>query len=229
LRSGQPSATALLVAAISSAAAAVVVHALWAPGTIAGAAVTPVLVTLFDELLRHPLKRLRLAEQARPAARPSHDETEALAYPVYVVRPRWWRVLTTGMAAFVLGTASLTAAELILHRSLGNRGQQTTLLGGARAPTPRCAPQAPAPAAPQQHATVTVPARVHRAATRPGADRRQGPDRTARRTPDRGSPQTTTTPEVTSPSPDTTPTTTIQTGPAPPPADAPAGTPPPAP
>ena len=47
----------LVVASVSSAAAAVVVRELWAPGTIASAALTPSLIALFAELL-HRLEHL---------------------------------------------------------------------------------------------------------------------------------------------------------------------------
>src|SRR5438874_9295489 len=42
----------LVIASVSSAAAAVVVHQLWPPGTIPSAALTPVLVELFAAGLR---------------------------------------------------------------------------------------------------------------------------------------------------------------------------------
>ena len=41
----------LIIASASSAAAAVVVHALWKPGTVIAAALTPILMSLFAEAL----------------------------------------------------------------------------------------------------------------------------------------------------------------------------------
>ena len=133
MRSGQPSPPALLVAAVASAAAAVIVHTLWAPGTVAGAAVTPVLVTLFDELLWRPAEHLSRAARERIAVRP---------------RARWWRAVATGIAAFAIGATALTCAELALHRSVGDRNERTTLLGGPRTrpiarTTPACADRRP--------------------------------------------------------------------------------------
>lgn len=44
----------LVIASVSSAAAAVIVHALWKPGTVIAAARTPILMSLFAEALRRP-------------------------------------------------------------------------------------------------------------------------------------------------------------------------------
>jgi hypothetical protein len=206
MRSGQPSPPALLVAAVASAAAAVIVHTLWPPGTVAGAAVTPVLVTLFDELLSRPAEHLSRAARERIAVRP---------------RARWWRAVATGIAAFAIGATALTCAELALHRSVGDRHERTTLLGGPQTrptarTTPACAdrrPKASVGAEPQR------PTRAQR-------DRRRVPlDDSPKRT---GPP---TTPAPTPPpAQDGTPTVTSTT-PAPPPSspDGPSASPAPTP
>ena len=131
--SGHSSPAEVFVAALSSAAAALVVHSLWPGGTILGAALMPVLVALFAELLRRPAERFRevawahLGDGALEAAgvTPPADR-------VYGMGPRWSRALAIGLAGFLIGAAVLTAAELVIDRSLTDRGAGTTLLGGAR-------------------------------------------------------------------------------------------------
>ncbi|MGZ6671248.1 MAG: hypothetical protein ACXVFM_02740 [Solirubrobacteraceae bacterium] len=207
--------TAVLVASASSAAAAVVVHGLWPPGTIAGAALMPVLVALFDELLRHPAERLTHAVRERLAPRDPLRSAPAPSYRIYRVRPTFWRVLATGMTAFAIGATTLTAAELALHRSLGDREDRTTLLGGQRTqprpPSPSTGwPQAPDVGQP----TTAAPMPAGEPKQREAARRRRSsraPER--RRDPHRRRP------------PDT-PASPIPPGatPAPPPAEAPPST-----
>lgn len=124
------SLTSLMVGSVSSAAAAVVVHALWEPGTIIGAAATPVLMALFAEALRRPAERITLrtgAGDAQPAT-------------IEVHRPAWrWRkAVVTGLAAFALGAAGLTLSEAVLDRAIADRDAGTTLFDGATrsAPSP---------------------------------------------------------------------------------------------
>ena len=52
--SGGLSVTTLIVAALSAAAAALLVPMIWEPGTVVASAVTPVIVALVAETLRHP-------------------------------------------------------------------------------------------------------------------------------------------------------------------------------
>jgi hypothetical protein len=113
MQSDRLSPSALLIAAASSAAAAVAVHALWAPGTVPSAALTPVLVAVFDELLRRPAEHLRAVARER-------------------ARPDWWRAFATGAIAFAIGAATLTGTEMLLDRALGDASGRTTLLGPAR-------------------------------------------------------------------------------------------------
>lgn len=61
----------LLVASMASVAAAFVVSALWAPGTLIGAAVTPVIVALTSELLRKPIEAVPSPSAALAPLRPS--------------------------------------------------------------------------------------------------------------------------------------------------------------
>jgi hypothetical protein len=198
MRSGQRSLIAILVAAASSAGAAVIVHMLWAPGTVAGAAVTPVLVAFLDELLRRPAEHLSRAARERMGA----------------------RVVATAIAAFAIGGTALTAAELAMHRAVGDRNERTTLLGGPRTrpiarTTPACADRRP---------KASVGAEAQRP-TRAQHDRPRAPHD------DPSAPPATTTPAPTPPrGQETTPTVTSTTpAPAPPPSHGSSGSPPAAP
>lgn len=125
---GESGVRSLVVSSIASAAAAVVIHGLWTPGTIPAAALTPVLVELFAEGLRRPARRLagpRARQDATAAPRP---------YRVYRSRPAWVRAALLGLVSFVVGATALTAGELLLERSVGSPHERTTLIGGSRAP-----------------------------------------------------------------------------------------------
>jgi hypothetical protein len=84
----------LVIASVSSAATAVVVHALWKPGTVLSAAVTPVLMTLFAEALRRPAERVVVRTGGG-----GHHATIDAERP----RRRWGRAVAAGLAAFALG------------------------------------------------------------------------------------------------------------------------------
>jgi len=131
------SVTSLIVGSVSSAAAAVVVHALWEPGTIIGAAATPVLMSLFAEALRRPAERVTVRTRAGNA---QHGKID-------VQRParRWWRAVLAGLAAFALGAVVLTVAEVVLDRAIADRDGGTTFFDGA---TPSAPSLGPAPASP---------------------------------------------------------------------------------
>jgi hypothetical protein len=64
---GALSLSTLLVASLASAASAVVVHQVWQPGAIIGAAITPILVAVFSEALRSPTKRVTAVRGLAPA------------------------------------------------------------------------------------------------------------------------------------------------------------------
>jgi hypothetical protein len=61
------SATTLMIASASSVAAAVLVSKLWGPGTLLGAAMTPVIVTLVSEALHRPAKVIDTVRVTRAA------------------------------------------------------------------------------------------------------------------------------------------------------------------
>jgi hypothetical protein len=185
----------LIVASASSAAAAVVVRELWPPGTIASAAVTPLLIALFGELLHRPAYRLHHAVRERMKSRPgiSWRTIDQIAR----IPSRWQRVLVTAGAAFVIGSVVLTGWELLVHHSLAGARDRTTLWGG---PVPRRADRPTV----QPPRTETAPAVL---APAPRQRRRVDSRKPAHRTP---TPSTTTTTRSGRPATTTTaaPTTT---------------------
>jgi hypothetical protein len=133
-RTENHSLISLIVGSVSSAAAAVVVNEIWRPGTILGAAATPVLMALFAEALRRPAERVtlpaaRISERGAPLSHPSmpHD-LPVETVRIHRSRPRWRAAVLTGLMAFLLGAAGLTASELLLHHSVAGGGHRTTLL-----------------------------------------------------------------------------------------------------
>lgn len=146
----------LILAAISSAAAAVIVSRFWEGGTVISAALTPVFVTLIKEALDRPTAKLTEATQrqreqatipeAAGAAAPDPyeehqvpDQGGALdseaGVRVYGRRqPRFGKIhprvaIITGLIAFLIAAVVLTVPELIAGASLtGDKG--TTLFQG---------------------------------------------------------------------------------------------------
>ena len=119
----------LVVASVSSAVAAVVVREFSAPGTIASAALTPLLVALFGEVLHRPAHRLTHAARQRLASR--RNAEAGFIDRILRTPARWQRVLLTATAAFLLGSVALTGWELVVHHSLANARDRTTLWGGS--------------------------------------------------------------------------------------------------
>ena len=60
-KSGGLSVTTLLIASASAAAAATIVPLLWEGGGVVAAAITPVIVTLVSESLKHPVTKVQEA------------------------------------------------------------------------------------------------------------------------------------------------------------------------
>jgi hypothetical protein len=189
----------LIVASVSSAAAAVVVRELWAPGTIASAALTPLLIAVFGELLHRPAYRLTHAARERLKSRPgfSWRTIDQIAR----IPSRWERVLGTAGAAFVIGSVVLTGWELLVHHSLAGARDRTTLWGGT---APRRADRPTV----QPPRTQTAPAVD---APAPGQRRRPHSRKPAHRTP---TPSTTTTTRSGRPATTTTTAAPTTTAPA---------------
>ena len=131
----------LIIASLSSVAAAILVSRIWGAGTIAAAAVTPVIVALTKEALERPADRLSDISTRRRVV-VDHDDLvveevepqtgEAEAYRVYGVRPKHWKIAAiTGLLAFLVAAAALTLPELVTGRSVGGGDRGTTIWGGS--------------------------------------------------------------------------------------------------
>jgi hypothetical protein len=150
----------LIVASLASVTSALVVSHIWGPGTLVGAAVTPVIVTLVSELLQRPSKAITTVRpvRSRPARRfdpvaegrrgldegdldaawavATGEETARSEHRARTRRPPRAAVraaLVTGLVAFVIGGLLLTGSELVFGGSADSRGR-TTFFGGASGP-----------------------------------------------------------------------------------------------
>jgi uncharacterized membrane protein YvlD (DUF360 family) len=148
----------LVIAAIASAVAAVVVSHLWKDGTVIAAAMTPVIVAITKELLVRPMEselvrkpvsqvgKLASGRIAMPArggtTRGSTQEGRVLppteeqpsppirTYGSARRRPPHLKIaLITGLVAFVIAAAALTLPELIFGGAISSH-RSTTLFGG---------------------------------------------------------------------------------------------------
>jgi hypothetical protein len=113
----------LVIASLSSLAAALFIHKFWQGGAILGAAVTPVIVALVSEGLRKPVEvvttrtgrtREQTAVNPPPVVAPREDkfgiwEEQKKARPVH-----FRLALATGLVAFGIAAFFLTGAELVL-------------------------------------------------------------------------------------------------------------------
>lgn len=147
----------LIITALASATAAYVCSKVWAPGTLASAAFTPVLVALVKEALRKPTqvvttvvpvpaqRRRRRAAGPSAATRvadpaPGADmappaivavDPPAVTYHRNAGRRLHWRVaVLTGLLGFAIAAAIYTVPEL-LAGSAASGGGRTTLFGGS--------------------------------------------------------------------------------------------------
>jgi hypothetical protein len=136
----------LIIASASSVVAAIVVSRVWGPGTLIGAAVTPVIVTLVSEALKKPAEVItvvrptgtRVHERAQPRRREvAADDLEAgdtvVAAPAATPRARRPAViaaLVTGLVAAAIGIFVLTSGELVFGDPVGLRDGGTTVFGG---------------------------------------------------------------------------------------------------
>ncbi|MCW3045728.1 MAG: Fe-S oxidoreductase [Solirubrobacterales bacterium] len=150
----------LIVASLASITSALVVSHIWGPGTLIGAGVTPVIVTLVSELLQRPAKvittvrpvRSRASRRFDPVAegRRGLDEGdldaawavaagEEPARSVHQARSRRLpraavrAAIVTGLVAFAIAGLMLTGTELVFGGSAAS-SDRTTLFGGATGP-----------------------------------------------------------------------------------------------
>jgi hypothetical protein len=171
----------LLITAVASAAAAYACSKVWAPGTLASAAFTPVLVAIIKEALARPTQAVTRAVPVRGVVR-STPPSQAGAPPAPPAPPpaadrvpqagevtyhstrgsgrRWRLAVATGLLGFVVALLALTVPELIAGQSASGGGRGTTLFGGherRRTQTTETT-TAPARTVTVQTRTVTVPA-----------------------------------------------------------------------
>jgi hypothetical protein len=142
--------TTLLITAVASAAAAYTCSKIWAPGTLASAAFTPVLVAIIKEALARPTQAVTRAVPVRGVVRSSpppasHGDAPPPPEPPpqdRVPQPgevtyhsagssarRWRMAIITGLLGFVIAVLVLTVPELVAGQSASGGGG-TTLFGG---------------------------------------------------------------------------------------------------
>lgn len=180
-RSGGVDLPTLLITAVASAAAAYSCSKIWAPGTLASAAFTPVLVAILKEALARPTQAVTKAVPIRGVVRstppvsqqPGEPEAPMPEPPLdRVAQPgevtyhstgrgsrRWRLAIITGLLGFVVCVLVFTLPELVAGQSATGGGRSTTLFGGhetkrKQQTTTTTAPAKTVTATP----TVTVPA-----------------------------------------------------------------------
>jgi hypothetical protein len=175
----------LVISALASVAAAVVVPLFWEKGTLIATAMTPVIVAVVSEALRKPAEKItavtplvtrrsatgaavRSPERFEPERFDPLPPSERVDAPVvspddpYGLRasPRrghhWKLALATGLVAFAVGVVVLTGSELVFGGPATKEGGRTTFFGGSKA-TPTATPT-PTTDHPQATPTPTVTA-----------------------------------------------------------------------
>ncbi len=181
--SSHPSLLTLAIASASSVVAAILVSKLWGPGTIIGAAATPVIVTFVGELLKKPAEKITVV-RVSPSGTQVHERTappppasgDLGERSVHRSRRRPLAIaLATGLAAFAIGAVVLTSSELVFgDASVASGGKRTTVFGGGtqERPTPReeeREKQTPSTESQTTTTTTTVPAPASPPETTPPA------------------------------------------------------------
>ena len=153
-KDGHLSFQTLVIASLSSAAAALLTSLFWESGTVFSAAFTPVIVSIVGEALKRPAKGISKVRTARrdqgasvpspaagepvaagPAPSPVRGEGRPQARPGYARfggrRVNMRVALATGALAFVIAAAVLTLPELLTGESIAGQPGRTTLGGGS--------------------------------------------------------------------------------------------------
>jgi hypothetical protein len=164
----------LAITAVASAGAAYVTSEVWAPGTLASAAITPVLVALIKEALAKPAVVVTRAVPVRGVVRSSTPGHEPPAPPAQVDervaqhgeiqgtsqsfgRRAWQTAIVTGLLGFLVAAVIITVPELVSGKSVTGSGGRTTLLGGDRKPaTPATTTTTTTPTQTAPTETITV-------------------------------------------------------------------------
>jgi hypothetical protein len=141
----------LAISAAAAVAAAVVVPMVWERGTLVATAMTPVIVALVSEGLRHPAEKITTATSRvarRPGAPagpepldplpeeerggPTQDDDPFGLRERPPARRHWRLAVVTGLVAFVLAVTALTMSELVFGGSATRDSARTTIFGGGR-------------------------------------------------------------------------------------------------
>jgi hypothetical protein len=212
----------LLIAGAASASAALLVPLFWKPGTVFAAAMTPVIVSIVSELLKHPTEKVSAVTARRttgggvlfepppeepfdPLAPAPTEELEALpqttSQRAVHRRPltgRQWRLaVVTGLVAFAGAATVVTASELVAGDPVSSGSGRTTFFGGSnnrdKDPTPT-----PTPSATPEESTTPTPTATPTPTPTPTATPEPQATPTATPTP---APQTLTEPAPATPTP----------------------------
>jgi hypothetical protein len=152
----------LAISAAAAVAAAVLVPLVWERGTLVATAMTPVIVALVTEGLKHPAEKITTAtsrvarrpgaiprepepfdplpEEERGGLTPEDDPFGLRERPP--IRRHWRLAVITGVVAFVLAVTALTMSELVFGGS-ASRDSGTTFFGGGRQDTEATPTSAP--------------------------------------------------------------------------------------
>jgi cell division septation protein DedD len=154
----------LVISALASVAAAVIVPLIWERGTLLATAMTPVIVALVSEALRKPAEKITVAnplatrrsatgaavrdpgfDPLPPDERPGPprvDDPFGLRSKPRVTR-HWKLALATGAAAFAIAVVGLTISELVLGGPATRESGRTTFISGRdrQDPTPTATPE----------------------------------------------------------------------------------------
>jgi hypothetical protein len=143
----------LIVTALASAVAAYVTSKIWAAGTLAAAAFTPVLVALLKEAFAKPVEVVTRAVPVRGVVRssagPEDDPGPAVGDTPEDIEARiaqlgeapgsssrpgrrrgWEMAVITGLLGFIVAAVIITVPELVAGSSASGGGRHTTLFGG---------------------------------------------------------------------------------------------------
>lgn len=145
----------LVITAVASACAAYVTSVVWAPGTLASAALTPVIVALVKEALARPAQAVTRAVPVRGVVRSAREDERAgpvqpfepvderVAQQGQVVGPSggfsrraWQTAIITGLLGFLVAAVIITVPEFVAGKSASGSGQTTLFGGQKRSSTP---------------------------------------------------------------------------------------------
>jgi hypothetical protein len=205
-KSGGISVTTLVIASASAAAAAVVVPLIWAGGGVVAAAITPVIVTLVSESLKHPVTKVQEAGVWRktpqgtavrqPAGRdfdPVDPEEERIEVDParrddpfglyeeersgFFTKKKVAIALITGAIAFGVAAVVVTAGELTFGDS--TKPSQTRFWGGSSSETPTPTPTAtPTEDAEEEETPTPTPSATETPTATPSAEATVSPTAT---------------------------------------------------